>query len=75
MAQEITLARVVQAGVVPRDAAAIVAEIQHIWNRDDAMEWASLWGGVFTEYGLLMESHQQAQNRVSNQALLDAQRS
>ncbi|MCS2150788.1 isochorismatase family protein [Scandinavium manionii] len=74
MAQEISLARVVQAGVVPLDMAAVTAEIQHTWNRDDAMEWANLWSGVFTEYPLLMESYQKAQDVVTNQETLDSQR-
>lgn len=74
MAQEVTLARVVQAGVVPMDTAAVVAEVQHTWKRDDAMEWANLWGGVFIEYGLLMESYQKAQDVVTNQEQLDSQR-
>ena len=38
MAQEITLARVVQAGVVPIDTAAVCSEIQKSWNRDDAAQ-------------------------------------
>ncbi|MCT4701690.1 isochorismatase family protein [Enterobacteriaceae bacterium H20N1] len=75
MAQEITLARVVQAGVIPLDTAAVTAEIQQTWNRDDAMEWAGLWGSVFTEYGLLSESYQKAQDVVNNQEQLDSQRS
>jgi nicotinamidase-related amidase len=74
MAQEVTLARVVQAGVVPLDTAAVTAEIQQTWNRDDAMEWAELWGSVFTEYGLLSESYQKAQDVVTNQEKLDSQR-
>ena len=40
MAQEITLARVVQAGVVPMDTAAVCSEVQETWNRDDAQQWA-----------------------------------
>lgn len=36
MAQEITLARVVQAGVVPMDTAAVASELQRTWNRPDA---------------------------------------
>ena len=36
MAQEITLARIVQAGVVPMDTAAVCSELQKSWNRDDA---------------------------------------
>ena len=38
MAEEITLARVVQAGVVPMDTAAVASEIQKTWNREDAQE-------------------------------------
>lgn len=36
MAQEITMARVVQAGVVPMDTAAVASELQRTWNREDA---------------------------------------
>ena len=36
MAQEIALARLVQAGVVPMDTAAVCSEVQRTWNRDDA---------------------------------------
>lgn len=36
MAQEITLARIVQAGVVPMDTAAVASELQGTWNREDA---------------------------------------
>ena len=39
MAQEITLARVVQAGVVPIDTAAVCSELQRTWNREDAPQW------------------------------------
>ena len=47
MAQEITLARVVQAGVVPMDTAAVCSEIQRSWNRDDAAQWAEMYGALF----------------------------
>jgi nicotinamidase-related amidase len=43
MAQEITLARVVQAGVVPMDTAAVCSQIQRSWNRDDAAQWAEAY--------------------------------
>lgn len=74
MAQEITLARVVQAGVVPLDTAAVAGEIQGSWNRTDAMDWAALWPAVFTEYGLLAESYQKAQDVVSHHETLDSER-
>jgi len=40
MAEEIALARIVQAGVVPMDTAAVASELQRTWHRDDAQEWA-----------------------------------
>ena len=74
MAQEITLARVVQAGVVPMDTAAVASELQKTWNRDDAMEWAGLYTKVFPEYQLLIESYMRAQSVVQNSEKLDSQR-
>lgn len=47
MAQEITLARVVQAGVVPMDTAAVASELQKTWNRADAAEWAQAYTQIF----------------------------
>ena len=47
MAQEITLARVMQAGVVPMDTAAVASEIQRTWNREDAAEWAEVYTHIF----------------------------
>ena len=57
MAQEITLARVVQAGVVPMDTAAVCSEIQRTWNRDDAVQFAEAYSAVFPHYQLLIESY------------------
>lgn len=56
MAQEITLARVVQAGVVPMDTAAVASELQRTWHREDAAQWAELYGAIFPSYQLLAES-------------------
>ncbi|MEG1093124.1 MAG: hydrolase, partial [Acinetobacter sp.] len=61
MAEEITLARVVQAGVVPMDTAAVASEIQKTWNREDAQEWAQVYTQIFPAYALLMESYVKAQ--------------
>ena len=74
MAQEITLARVVQAGVVPMDTAAVASELQKTWNREDAMEWAGLYTKVFPEYQLLIESYMRAQSVLQNGEQLDSQR-
>ena len=56
MAQEITLARIVQAGVVPMDTAAVASELQRTWHREDAAQWAEIYTRIFPEYALLIES-------------------
>lgn len=75
MAQEITLARVVLAGVVPMDTAAVCSEIQKTWSRPDAAQWAEVYSAVFPNYTLLIESYGKAQDVVSKHELLDSQRS
>lgn len=74
MAQEITLARVVQAGVVPMDTAAVAAELQKTWHRDDAMAWAEIYTKIFPEYQLLIESYGKAQEVIQKNEILDSQR-
>jgi hypothetical protein len=44
MATDLTTARVVQAGVIPIDTYAVLAEPISIWNRPDAMEFAQIYG-------------------------------
>lgn len=74
MAQEITLARVVQAGVVPIDTGAVLSELQQTWNRADALDWAAAYGEVFPPYQLLIESYARAQEVVKNHEQLDSAR-
>lgn len=74
MAQEITLARVVQAGAVPMDTAAVASEIQETWNREDAAEWAQVYTQIFPAYQLLIESYSKAQEVVTNKEVLDSVR-
>ena len=74
MAQEITLARVVQAGVVPMDTAAVASEIQKTWNREDAQEWAGVYTKIFPAYQLLIESYLKAQEVEKNHEQLDSAR-
>ncbi|EIZ4349677.1 hydrolase [Salmonella bongori] len=74
MAQEITMARVVQAGVVPMDTAAVASELQRTWNREDAAEWADVYTKIFPAYQLLIESYTKAQDVIKNNELLDSQR-
>lgn len=74
MAQEITMARVVQAGVVPMDTAAVASELQKTWNRDDAHQWAEVYTQVFPAYQLLIESYSKAQEVITNNEVLDSAR-
>jgi nicotinamidase-related amidase len=74
MAQEITLARVVQAGVVPIDTGAVLSELQGTWNRPDAQQWAEAYTNVFPPYGLLIESYLKAQEVATNHEQLDSER-
>ncbi|RWU19243.1 amidohydrolase [Pseudomonas alkylphenolica] len=74
MAQEITLARVVQAGVVPMDTAAVCSEVQRTWNREDALQWAEAYSHVFPHYQLLIESYAKAQQVARDNEVLDSQR-
>lgn len=74
MAQEITLARIVQAGVIPMDTAAVCSEIQKSWNRADAQQWAEAYSAVFPPYQLLIESYLKAQEVVTQHEVLDSQR-
>lgn len=60
MAEEISLARMVQAGVIPMDTSSAIAEIQQTWHRDDWEKWANIWARIFTNYGLLLESYAKA---------------
>lgn len=74
MAQEITMARVVQAGVVPMDTAAVASELQKTWNREDALQWAQMYGAIFPNYSLLIESYMKAQEVAKNNEQLDSAR-
>ncbi|EKT56140.1 hydrolase [Providencia burhodogranariea] len=74
MAQEITLARVVQVGVVPMDTGAVVSELQQTWKNGDPAEWAQVYTQVFPAYQLLIESHSKAQEVLKNNEQLDTQR-
>lgn len=68
------MARIVQAGVVPIDTAAVCSEVQRTWNREDALQWAEAYSAVFPPYQLLIESYAKAQEVVRNNEVLDSQR-
>lgn len=63
MATDLTLARVVQAGAMPIDTFAVLAELQSTWNRPDAMDFAAVFAEhVLPGYRALMESYDKAQS-------------
>jgi nicotinamidase-related amidase len=71
MATDITLARVVQAGAMPIDTYAILAELMSTWNRPDAMDFAQVMvDHIVPPYRALMESYEgaeRAKGRAGNQ--------
>jgi hypothetical protein len=74
MAQEITLARVVQTGVVPMDTATVCSEIQRSWSRLDAAEWSKAYSNVFPLYQLLIKSYEKGRQVGTNHEKLDSER-
>ena len=60
-----TLARFVQAGVVPTTTNAVLSETHRTWNRPEAAEPALLYGQVAPNYAAVMESYATAQSVVS----------
>jgi Isochorismatase family len=63
MATDLTIARVAQAGAVPIDTYAVLAELMSTWNRPDAMEFAGVMvDHIVPPYRALMESYDKAQN-------------
>ena len=64
MASRTTLARFVQAGVVPTTANAVICELHRTWNRPEAAELAQLYTMVAPNYRAVIESFQRAQQAV-----------
>jgi nicotinamidase-related amidase len=63
-----TLARFVQAGVVPTTANAVICEIHRTWNRPEAAQLAELYAMVAPNYRAVMESYKRAQQAVKTPA-------
>jgi nicotinamidase-related amidase len=62
MATDITIARVAQAGAIPIDTFAIVAELMRTWNRAEGSKFAEILADhVVPEYKCLIESFGKAQ--------------
>lgn len=74
MAYEITLARLVQAGVVPIDTGGCVAELEATLNRPDVNEWGMATAHIYPKYPLLYEAYLKAQDVVRNNEVLDSEK-
>jgi nicotinamidase-related amidase len=64
--KDLVLARLTQAGVIPIDVLALIAELQQTWARDDALQFAELYAHRMPSYKLLMESYARAQLAAKN---------
>lgn len=61
MASRTTVARFVQAGVIPTSTNAVLSELHRTWNRPEAAELAKLYALVAPNYAAVIESYQTAQ--------------
>jgi hypothetical protein len=74
MATDLTVARIAQAGAIPIDTYAVLAELMSTWNRPDAMQFAQVMvDHVVPPYRALMESYDKAQDvqKVGHETRLD----
>src|SRR3989441_9949704 len=74
MATDLTIARVAQAGAMPIDTYAVLAELMSTWNRPDAMDFAAgMVDHIVPPYRALMESYYKAQSvqKVGHETKLD----
>lgn len=67
LATDLAIARLAQAGAVPTDTFAMVAELQQTWNRPDGMKFADVFADhMMPTYKLLMESYRKAREVEKN---------
>jgi nicotinamidase-related amidase len=67
MASRTTLARFIQAGIIPTSANAVLCEVHRTWNRPEAAELGKLYTMVAPNYGAVIESYQKAQDVIKQQ--------
>jgi len=58
---QVTIARLVQAGVIPITTNALVAELQKTWNRPEAADFAGIYCTTTPNYAAVVESYYAAQ--------------
>lgn len=74
MAEEVSLARMIQAGCVPIDTLAVVAELQKTWRRADVENRVPIWPRILPHYGLLLESYARTKTAIENHEVPDNER-
>jgi nicotinamidase-related amidase len=60
-AQRVSIARLVQAGVIPITTNAVVSELHRTWNRPEAARLAEIYGKAAPNYRAVAESYRKAQ--------------
>ncbi len=75
MATDLTIARMAQAGVIPIDTYAVLAELMATWNRPEAWDFAAAMLHLVPAYQALIESYNKAQSvqKEGRETKLDAQ--
>jgi len=61
LASRTTLARFIQAGIIPTSTNAVLSETHRTWNRPEAADLAKLYALVAQNYAAVIESYQKAQ--------------
>lgn len=67
LASRTTLARFIQAGVIPTSTNAVLSEVHRTWNRPEAPEIAKLYSLVAPNYAAVVESYNKAQEVARQQ--------
>jgi nicotinamidase-related amidase len=67
MASQTTVARAVQAGIIPVSTNAVLCEMQRTWNRPDAAKWGAIYSQIVPNYRAAVESYQRAQQAAKQQ--------
>ena len=62
MSSRTTVARFIQAGVIPTSTNAVLSETHRTWNRPEAAELGKLYALVAPNYAAVIESYQKAQD-------------
>jgi hypothetical protein len=70
MTSRTTVARFIQAGVIPTSTNAVLSETHRTWNRPEAAELAKLYALVAPNYAAVIESYQKAQDVAKQAAAL-----